>query len=296
MLNRSHLEKVFWPNLSVRILDIPAYACSHWRLSLVLLLVCLLAGCTPLIVLDDVPPASPPDYEEDYTPPPETSQHPPQETQVSQLPTIQFTIQVGAFSMVSRAARYADYLEQNGLDAYYFVDDDGLYKVRFERFESKTAARSRAQSLQASGLIENFYIVQPRGVAPTMDIQAALRSDLVETVRRFIGTPYRWGGASVRDGFDCSGLTMTVYRLNGMQLPRRARAQFQAGTPVARDDLQKGDLVFFATNRGRYVSHVGVYIGQGKFIHAPGRGKHIRTASLDNSYFKRRYMGARTYL
>jgi cell wall-associated NlpC family hydrolase len=88
---------------------------------------------------------------------------------------------------------------------------------------------------------------------------------------------------------------MTVYRLNGLELPRRAIAQYRTGEPVARQSLREGDLVFFATGRRGQVSHVGIYAGQGKFIHAPGRGKSIRTASLDNGYFRSRYKGARRY-
>ena len=89
---------------------------------------------------------------------------------------------------------------------------------------------------------------------------------------------------------------MTVYRLNGLELPRNSRAQFQAGHPISRDDLQPGDLVFFATGSRSRVSHVGLYSGSGEFIHAPGKGKTIRSASLSNNYFKSRYAGARRYL
>jgi hypothetical protein len=203
------------------------------------------------------------------------------------LPVIHYTIQVGAFSTVERAARYAERLAAAGLDAYHFIDRDGLSKVRFERFAVKSDARRRAEMLQARGLIEDFYIVYPRA--------AGVPATLVDTARRFIGTPYRWGGTSARSGFDCSGLTMTVYRLNGLELPRRASAQYRTGEPVARQSLREGDLVFFATGRSGRVSHVGIYAGQGQFIHAPGRGKTIRSASLDNGYFRSRYKGARRY-
>ena len=257
------------------------------------LLAILCVGCAPYFSeLEPLPSAPDPTPQ---TPPAETAALPPAPGP-HQLPSIQFTIQVGAFSTAARAAAYADFLEAKGLDAYYFIDSDHLSKVRFEQFDSKGAARARAMELQANGLITDFYIVQPRADKPARNPQITLRADLVSTARRFIGTPYRWGGASVREGFDCSGLTMTVYRLNGLELPRNARSQYRAGTPVPRDDLKIGDLVFFATNGGRRVSHVGIYTGQGRFIHAPGRGKHIRSASLNNSYFKKRFVGARTYL
>ena len=215
---------------------------------------------------------------------------------VAALPTIAFTIQVGAFSTAERAADYADRLASFGLDTYYFIDTDGLCKVRFDRFESKTQARRRAEALQANGLIEDFYIVQPRSPEQPGDGRARIQENLVQTAQRFIGTPYRWGGASARYGFDCSGLAMTVYRLNGLELPRNSRSQYQTGRPVPRNALEKGDLVFFATGSRNRVSHVGIYSGRGQFIHAPGKGKTIRTASLSSRYFQERYAGARRYL
>jgi len=214
----------------------------------------------------------------------------------SPLPVIAFTIQVGAFSTTERASRYADQLAAYGLDTYYFIDTDGLCKVRFDRFETKDGARQRALELQSRGVIDAFYIVRPGPAGRSTEARENLQDGLVETARRFIGTPYRWGGESARSGFDCSGLTMTVYRLNGLELPRNSRSQFRAGRPVTRDALQRGDLVFFATgSRGR-VSHVGIYSGQGNFIHAPRKGKTIRTASLSSGYFNTRYVGARRYL
>ncbi len=95
---------------------------------------------------------------------------------------------------------------------------------------------------------------------------------------------------------DCSGLTMAVYQLNGLSLPRSSREQYKTGASVKKSRLLKGDLVFFATSRGRKISHVGIYVGHNKFIHAPGYNKYIRTESLSNTYFIKRYVGARTYL
>ncbi len=211
------------------------------------------------------------------------------------LPSIAYTIQVGAFSSAARAARLSKKLQQAGLDAYYFIDNDQYYKVRFERFDTKSAARRRAIALQSRGMIEAYYVVSPHSGARTSDAAAVLETGLVRTARQFIGTPYRWGGASAATGFDCSGLTMTVYRLNGLHLPRSAKSQYRTGRVVAKRSLRRGDLVFFATGTRGYVSHVGIYIGAGRFVHAPGRGKYIRTAELQNNYFKRRYLGARRY-
>jgi gamma-D-glutamyl-L-lysine dipeptidyl-peptidase len=213
----------------------------------------------------------------------------------TKLPGIQFTIQVGAFSTAERAADYAAGLMQHGLDAYYFIDEDGLCKVRFDRFDSRGAACQRALKLQTLGWIDDFFIVQPVAHNFRIDPRLSLRQSIVRTARRFLGTAYRWGGESARIGFDCSGLTMTVYRLNGLDLPRNSREQFRAGTPIKRSALRKGDLVFFATGRRRRVSHVGIYTGSGRFIHAPGQGKPIGIASLASVYFNKRYVGARRY-
>ena len=89
---------------------------------------------------------------------------------------------------------------------------------------------------------------------------------------------------------------MTVYRLNGLNLPRSSTQQYQTGTPISRSSLQRGDLIFFATAGGKRVSHVGIYAGDGRFIHAPKSGGKIGFESLSNTYFSRRYVGARTYL
>jgi hypothetical protein len=212
----------------------------------------------------------------------------------TKLREIQFTIQVGAFSTSARAAAYAHQLQNAGLDAFYFIDADYLYKVRLERFDTQEAALERALDLKTWGLIDDFFIVHPR-LDKALLYPSMLRESIVQTARRFIGTSYRWGGTSPEEGFDCSGLTMTVYRLNGLDLPRNSWDQFRAGRPVPRKALKAGDLVFFATSGTNRISHVGIYIGHGKFIHAPSQGKAVRTESLNNSYFVIRYQGARCY-
>jgi hypothetical protein len=213
------------------------------------------------------------------------------------LQLMRYTIQVGAFSNIDNAVRLTASLERQGLDAYHFLHSSGLYKVRFENFSTKQAARSRALDLQRRGIIDAFYIVEPNAYATdSRDGKARLREEIVRTAGRYVGVPYRWGGESPKTGFDCSGLTMVVYRLNGLNLPRSSRQQWKAGRQIDRSRLQKGDLVFFATGGGKKVSHVGIYTGGNEFLHAPGRGRRIRTSSLSNKYYRTRYVGARSYL
>jgi cell wall-associated NlpC family hydrolase len=120
-------------------------------------------------------------------------------------------------------------------------------------------------------------------------------SDMVLSAMNFIGVHYRRGGASAESGFDCSGFTRHVYEMSlGLVLPHRADAQAAAPGLVAvkREELKPGDLVFFNTMR-RTFSHVGIYIGDNRFIHAPRRGKDVRTDDLGFAYWARRFTGAR---
>ena len=215
------------------------------------------------------------------------------------LPPMRHSIQVGAFAKMNNAVRFTAKLQTKGLNAYHFRHDSGLYKVRFGNYPSKDYARQKAENLKAIGMIKEYYIVGPQDYA-ALSYQAGdydyIRSEIVRTARRYIGVPYRWGGESPRTGFDCSGLTMVVYRLNGLDLPRSSRQQWKAGRPVRRSQLARGDLVFFATSGGSRVSHVGIYTGNGKFLHAPRRGRKIQVSSLSNTYYRARYLGARSYL
>jgi cell wall-associated NlpC family hydrolase len=105
-----------------------------------------------------------------------------------------------------------------------------------------------------------------------------------------IGAPYRYGGAGP-DAFDCSGLVAYAHGQLGVSVPRSAAQQFAAATPVPRRDLRPGDLVFFRLE-GRDVSHVGIYAGDDRFVHAPQSGGQVRMASLDEEYFRRNFAGA----
>ncbi len=119
---------------------------------------------------------------------------------------------------------------------------------------------------------------------------------LVREARRFLGTPYAWGGDTPAGGFDCSGFTQYVYGRLGVKLPRRAFDQFQRGQEIEKPALQPGDLVFFLSPSPQASLHVGIYEGGGLFLHAPGRGRRIGEARLDDPFFSARYMGARRWL
>jgi len=224
---------------------------------------------------------------------------PDDQQQDTTLQKMGYSIQVGAFNNLDNAVRLEQVLESRGIDAYYFRHESGLYKVRFGNHTTYKPARSEAERLQAQGLIDTFFIVFPEDYSAAQIKKTGkgdLRSELVKTARRFIGIPYRWGGTTAKNGFDCSGLTMVSYRLNGLNLPRVSRSQYKAGRWVAKSKLRPGDLVFFATKGGKRVTHVGMYAGNGEFIHAPRTGKNVRIEKLSNKFFAKTYVGGRTYL
>jgi cell wall-associated NlpC family hydrolase len=113
-----------------------------------------------------------------------------------------------------------------------------------------------------------------------------------------VGTPYRYGGNTPDSGFDCSGLIGFVYRdVAGVSLPRTTRAMSALRLPaVPRNALQPGDLLFFATAGGRSVSHAGIYVGEGRFVHAPSSGGTVKLESLSNTYWTKSYLSAKRIL
>jgi len=118
-------------------------------------------------------------------------------------------------------------------------------------------------------------------------------SELVFTALGFMGVPYRRGGNTAETGFDCSGFVKAMYEQTvGLILPRRAEQQAATTQKIERSELQPGDLVFFNTMR-RAFSHVGIYVGEGKFIHSPKPGAEVRVEDMGVSYWSRRFDGAR---
>jgi cell wall-associated NlpC family hydrolase len=114
------------------------------------------------------------------------------------------------------------------------------------------------------------------------------RNLFVRVARTFLGVPYRLGGATMR-GIDCSAFVKKVYEIFGVALPRTAREQSCVGRPIGKDELEEGDLVFFKTQRARR-THVGIYIGNGEFVHASSWNKEVKVDHLDKPYFHQRFL------
>lgn len=130
------------------------------------------------------------------------------------------------------------------------------------------------------------------------DMAPAVAEDVLIRAIGLVGTPYRWGGNTPEGGFDCSGLIGYVYRdAAGLLLPRTTREMSALRVPrIARRQLVSGDLVFFATDGGGKVSHAGIYVGEGRFVHAPSSGGTVRLDRLDDGYWQPRYLDARRVL
>jgi cell wall-associated NlpC family hydrolase len=132
---------------------------------------------------------------------------------------------------------------------------------------------------------ERAMVVPPGEVEPTSG------EKVVDIAAGLIGTPYRYGGESPRKGFDCSGLVFYSFEQMGLKVPRTAADQRKAAERVKRIDLEPGDLVFFRGSKGR-VDHVGIYAGDGRFIHAPNSGSVVSYAYLGTPYYRSHFVSA----
>ena len=160
-------------------------------------------------------------------------------------------------------------------------------RLRQQRLAAQAQARFRAaqqQPVEAApeALVQAGSVEE--AIAPAPD---ARYGGVVGIAMQYLGTPYVWGGASP-GGFDCSGFIMYVYSQVGVSLPHHAASQYGMGTPVSRDQLQPGDLVFF-----NGLGHAGIYIGGGQFIHAPHTGDVVKISSLSDSWYASTWVGAR---
>lgn len=149
--------------------------------------------------------------------------------------------------------------------------------------------------MEEKGLLTQLERVR-LSVADKAHTVADRASNLVVTAMGSLGVPYRRGGNSAETGFDCSGFVKAMYEQTiGLVLPRRANEQAAATQAIDTNDLQPGDLVFFNTMK-RAFSHVGIYVGEGKFIHSPKPGAQVRIEDMGGSYWRQRFNGARRVL
>jgi len=133
-----------------------------------------------------------------------------------------YSIQTGAFSMLGNAVRMTEMLNSQGCDAFYFRHESGLFKVRLGEYSSSKEAEQAARDLINDKIIAEYYIIPPLERVKAVNHAAAgntLRDQLVNTAKRYLSYPYTWGGDAPDEGFDCSGLVLAVYRLNGLNLP-----------------------------------------------------------------------------
>jgi len=154
----------------------------------------------------------------------------------------------------------------------------------------RAAAQAQAAAPVQAALGTDFSSDPSASVDTSTPVPSSQYGGVVGVAMQYLGTPYVWGGSSP-GGFDCSGFVMYVYGQVGVSLPHYAAAQYSAGVPVSRDQLQPGDLVFFDG-----LGHVGIYIGGGQFVHAPHTGDVVKISSLYDSWYAATYVGARRIL
>ena len=151
--------------------------------------------------------------------------------------------------------------------------------------EPADSSEIRAESTERTGLVARFDSMRQN--------MSSAATELVVNAMGFLGVPYKFGGNTVDTGFDCSGFVRSIYEQSfGLLLPRRAAEQARATTEISREELKPGDLVFFNTMRSAF-SHVGIYIGDNKFIHSPRTGERVRVDDMRQSYWTARFNGAR---
>jgi cell wall-associated NlpC family hydrolase len=169
-------------------------------------------------------------------------------------------------------------------------------KVTSKRTVRRASAKRTRRPAQPKLVIQEPALTAQQcalGIAAPESANACVTCSEQALVRAFslVGLRYRRGGTSVETGFDCSGFVQHVFGAScQLQVPRSASQQYQVGLKIDRDELQRGDLVFF---RGRRGWHVGIYTGDGRFIHSPNRRDSVKVSSLASPYFRRTYLGAR---
>lgn len=160
-----------------------------------------------------------------------------------------------------------------------------------------------AELARAPKAVETAEAAPPAAAASEVGATAAaepgnaddsIKARLLRVARRMLEVPYRYGGSTLW-GLDCSGFVQKAFAFLDLELPHSARAQFREGITISKDELSAGDLVFFRS-RSKYASHVGIYLGENRFIHASGHDRKVTIDNLDEPYYMKHYLGARRLL
>ena len=216
-----------------------------------------------------------------------------------------------SYSEVNKAKR--------GEKAYIIGIKNGWYKVIFEDtigyirsdyleltevpYENKSSSKSpkffrggksTGTSVSAGALSGSTGSSSGNTSSGSSSTGTAAGNKIVATAKQYLGVPYKWGGTTP-SGFDCSGFVYYVLRSNGINVSRTQTAMYSEGKPVSKSNLQPGDLVFFQNTYKAGLSHVGIYVGNGQFIHAPSSGKVVSYADLNSDYYVAHYYGAARY-
>jgi gamma-D-glutamyl-L-lysine dipeptidyl-peptidase len=152
---------------------------------------------------------------------------------------------------------------------------------------------------------DSYEVITPNGLTGFLPVESAwiedeqfgkevTPEDIIKAAK-FFGSSYKWGGITA-GGMDCSGFVYTVFRINGIYLKRDSYLQAEEGLNISSDDLNPGDLVFFKSNKGKRISHVGIYVGNGDFIHSSRSKKGVDISSLSDDFYRKRFVTARRIL
>ena len=198
----------------------------------------------------------------------------------------------------------------NGEKAYIIGINNGWYKVIFGQhvcyvrsdyldltetpYENRSSAKSPKFYRGGKSLGVEPSASALNGTSSVKPSAKVTGDEIVAKAKQYLGVPYRYGGASP-SGFDCSGFVYYVYRNLGINISRTQSVMYSQGTPVSKSALKPGDLVFFKNTYKSGISHVGIYVGNGQFIHSPSSGKVVSYADLNSTYYTNHYYGAARY-